>query len=81
MPHLIWVIRFSPQPDFQEFGARIGFAWDPFRNGRLRFARSWNYLMSFPLPYQFILLMTQASPFFQYTSQERLPSTTLGRAA
>jgi hypothetical protein len=55
-------------PTLKNFEPRIGFAWDPFRNGRMAVRGGAGLFDVLPLPYQFILLETQASPFFQYLS-------------
>jgi len=59
---------FTGNPTSKNFEPRIGFAWDPFRNGRMAVRGGAGLFDVLPLPYQFILLVTQASPFFQYTS-------------
>src|ERR1700730_13543833 len=55
-------------PTLHNFEPRIGFAWDPFRNGKMAVRGGAGLFDVLPLPYQFILLETQATPFFQYTS-------------
>jgi len=55
-------------PTLHNFEPRVGFAWDPFRNGRMAVRGGAGLFDVLPLPYQFILLETQATPFFQYTS-------------
>jgi hypothetical protein len=59
---------FFNNPTTKNFEPRIGFAWDPFSNGRLAVRGGAGLFDVLPLPYQFILLTTQAAPFFQYTS-------------
>ena len=59
---------FTGNPTSKNFEPRIGFAWDPFRNGRLALRGGAGLFDVLPLPYQFILLVTQAAPFFEYTS-------------
>jgi hypothetical protein len=59
---------FTGNPTTKNFEPRIGFAWDPFRNGRLAVRGGAGLFDVLPLPYQFILLVTQAAPFFEYTS-------------
>jgi len=55
-------------PTLKNFEPRFGFAWDPLRNGRMAVRGGAGLFDVLPLPYQFILLETQASPFFQYLS-------------
>jgi hypothetical protein len=55
-------------PTTKNFEPRIGFAWDPFRNGKMAVRGGAGLFDVLPLPYQIILLETQATPFFQYTS-------------
>ena len=59
---------FSSNPTLHNFEPRVGFAWDPLRNGRMAVRGGAGLFDVLPLPYQFILLETQAFPFFQYTS-------------
>ncbi len=57
-----------PNPTLKNLEPRVGFAWDPFRNGRMAVRGGAGLFDVLPLPYQFILLETQATPFFQYLS-------------
>ena len=59
---------FVNNPTSKNVEPRIGFAWDPLRNGKVAIRGGAGLFDVLPLPYQFILLVTQASPFFQYTS-------------
>jgi hypothetical protein len=59
---------FYNNPTTKNFEPRLGFAWDPFSNGKLAVRGGAGLFDVLPLPYQFILLTTQAAPFFQYTS-------------
>jgi Carboxypeptidase regulatory-like domain/TonB-dependent Receptor Plug Domain/TonB dependent receptor len=55
-------------PTLHNFEPRIGFAWDPFHNGKMAVRGGAGLFDVLPLPYQFILMETQAIPFFQYTT-------------
>jgi hypothetical protein len=59
---------FFNNPTTKNFEPRVGFAWDPLRDGRMAVRGGAGLFDVLPLPYQFILLTTQAAPFFQYTS-------------
>jgi hypothetical protein len=55
-------------PTLKNFEPRIGFSWDPFHNGKMAVRGGIGLFDVLPLPYEFILLQTQAAPFFSYTS-------------
>jgi hypothetical protein len=59
---------FFSNPTLHNFEPRLGFAWDPLRNGKMAVRGGAGLFDVLPLPYQFILLTTQSAPFFQYTS-------------
>jgi hypothetical protein len=66
---------FESNPTTKNFEPRIGFAWDPLRNGKLAVRGGVGLFDVLPLPYQYILLVTQAAPFFQYTVLKNTAAT------
>jgi hypothetical protein len=59
---------FFKNPTTKNFDPRIGFAWDPFHNGKMAVRGGVGLFDVLPLPYQYALMTTHSVPFFQYTS-------------
>ena len=74
MPHLG-----SPlyqNPTHKNFEPRVGFAWDPFHNGKTAVRGGFGFFDVLPLPVDFILLESQAAPFFSTGAANSLPPGT-----
>jgi outer membrane receptor protein involved in Fe transport len=59
---------FFYNPTYHNFEPRLGFSWDPLKTGKMAVRGGIGLFDVLPLPYQFILLTTQAAPFFEYTA-------------
>lgn len=52
-------------PTLRNFAPRVGFAWDPFHNGKTAVRGGYGIFDSLPLLYQFLTLNGRAFPFFE----------------
>jgi hypothetical protein len=59
---------FTSNPTTKNFEPRMGFAWDPFHNGKLAVRGGAGLFDVLPLIYEITILTTEPTPFFQYTS-------------
>lgn len=61
-------------PTLRNFEPRVGFAWDPLRNGKTAVRGGFGLFDSLPLPDEFLTLITQAAPFFALGAVNKLPA-------
>src|SRR5487761_421548 len=61
-------------PTLRNFEPRIGFAWDPFHNGKTAVRGGFELFDSLPLPYEIMLEDSESAPFFATGSATKLPA-------
>jgi hypothetical protein len=64
---------FFLNPTLHNFEPRVGFAWDPFRNGKTAVRAGFGMFDVLPLPYQVLLLVDRSAPFFELGTVKKLP--------
>jgi len=52
-------------PTWRNFSPRLGFAWDPFKDGKTALRGGFGIYDTLPLTYQYVLLVVNANPFSQ----------------
>jgi hypothetical protein len=69
-------------PTLRNFEPKVGFAWDPFRNGQTAVRGAFGIFDVLPLPYEFQLLIRDGAPFNVLGSASQLlPGTFFAGAA